>query len=600
MNAKVSHIFILIGLLVNLNQGFAQQKRLSKATYEALNNYVVYSNEVVYALNIMYSDFTRLNAQFNNYVEDKELDSLSYSKQNVLTNYDYFPVFPRDLYNKIYDDNIYIPYDQRGAPLQLVGKVVSVLEEIENHRNQLERYIQSDAYRQDTNLTKGYKLLRRVEVLYYDMFTLQEKLHWNLSTIIKEYNHPQRDSSFLLIFYELQPLVTQTKTVIKAIRADDQSSSLRYHIAKLAELARQLQHKKSELFAGVENDPNSLKSPLRRFDEIIGRAQNVLEGTKEFSSYPKYQNLLHPPYYYYYNVNMLKEYNRYGDGAATLFNKMIKNSSIYWLFEHEMPFLFQVVYPDIPAYDNMKKDTLPDPEVFIRRLMVEKARQDSIRQVKMDSIALAKQDSLIADSIASMKANPDVGDPSLNGFATNNLVFLLDISSSMDDPNKLPLLKDAMTYLLELMRPEDNITLITYSNKAEILLPPTSATQKDTILDAISNLKTLGKSNANKGLSLAYKTIKDNHLLDGNNKIILATDGGFRIKRKTKRIIKRNAATRKSSNLSVFYFSKKEYDHNKELLEQLAEWGRGRYSYIKKENAEKTLLIEAQAVRKNK
>ncbi len=573
--------------MLSVNMAYAQQKRLSTATSRALNNYIVYANEVVYGINLMYTDFVVLNSQFDDYI-DKKADSIFCNKHNILTNYEYFTVFPKELFNRIYDDNIYIPYDKRGLPLRLVGKIAGVLKEIEKNRSAIGDYITSEAYRDDKNLAQGFEMLKRVEVLYYDMFTLQEKLHWSLQAIMGQYSHAEIDNDLLIVIKELQPLLSQMKVVIKSIRAKDTSSSLLQNKQQLELLISQLSHHKNILFASISTDDHSLQSPQKRFEEILGRAKSILQVANEYLSNPQYQKKEHHPEHYYYNIDLLSQYNRYGDGAVTLFNKIINNSGVYWLLEHEMPFLFEVIYPDIPAYAKYQTDTLPDAEEFLKKLL-QKRREDSL--------AIVYKDSLETDSIA--MANPVVGQPSLNGFATNNLIFLLDISSSMDEEDKLPLLKEAMKYLLELMREEDNITLITYSTKVEIVLTPTAATHKDTILKSIESLLTEGTSNANKGIAIAYEIAKNNYIDGGNNRIILATDGGFKVENDTKRKIKHYANKKHQKTfLSVFYFSPKEYKHNKSLLQQIANWGAGKYSYIQRDNAEETLLIEAQSVRK--
>lgn len=597
------HFLVFCFCLTNLQ---AQNQRLSKSTYQALNNYIVYSNEVSHALNLMYFDFLHINDQFYQFVEDS-IDQVVYEKDNILTNPDYFPIYPRDLYPAILNDNIYIPYDKRGAPLQLIGKVVNVLKEIEDTRSLLAQYVETGDYKKDTNLVQGFKWLRRVEVLYYDMFTLQEKLHWNLTAIIQTYNSPQIDSNALRATQELQPLLKQSKLVIKAVRAGDTSSSLEYNFLKLNEFLISLEGRQESILKGLKKIPNSLRSPEKRFAEILNRTQNILKIAKEYQRNPKYQNLNFKTSYYYYNIDLLNSYNRSGDGAATLFNKFINDNDVYWLYEHEMPHLFEVLYPDIPEYEQYKAPDI-DIEELIRKKLREKYVADSIAQIKSDSIAQAKKDSAIyaqqiLDSIEYRKNNPQVGDMNLNGFATNNLVFLLDISASMKDTNKLPLLKEALVQLLDLMREEDNITLITYSGKAEVVLPPTSMTSeanKKRVIDIISQLSSDGSSDANKGIRLAYKTIEESIIKNGNNRVIMATDGAFNINSRVKKIIKRGTKEKDPIRLSIFYFSKKEYTHHKELLENLSEMGAGKYRHIKKENAKKILVIEAQEVRQKK
>lgn len=596
-------IFFLLACCLHLNSLDAQNQRLSKSTHRALNNYIVYSNEVVHALNLMYFDFLHINEQFFLYVEDS-IPKVTYKKDNILTNYEYFPVFPRDIYPKILSDNIYIPYDKRGSPLQLIGKVVNVLEEIENTRSLLSNYITTNEYQRDTNLTQGFQWLRRMEVLYYDMFTLQEKLHWNLSSIIQTYEQPLIDTNALIITQELQPLLKQGKLVIKSVRAKDSSKSLAQHIAKLREIITHLEQQKGRLFRTVPIDSNELTSPDRRFDAILLRSKNILKSGREYSNNPQYQNLDFEPHYYYYNINLLDNYNRTGDGIVTLFNKFINHSGVYWLHEHEMPHIFEVRYPNIPAYEQYQKNNF-NVDSIIAEALSNKAKADSIAKVREDSIAQVKEDSIsyaqhIQDSIEHRKNNPQPGDMNLTGFADNNLIFLLDISSSMSsDSNKLPLLKEALVQLLDLMRPEDKITLITYSGKAQIALPPTlvrTDEDKKNILNAIEGLASSGMSDANQGLKLAYETVEETIIKDGNNRIILATDGAIKVNQRVKGLIKKS--NRKNNiQLSVFYFSKKEYTHHKELLQELASTGSGKYSYIQRKNAKKILVIEAQAVR---
>lgn len=585
----------------------AQNQRLSKSTYQALNNYIVYSNEVSHALNLMYFDFLHVNDQFYQFVEDS-IDQVVYEKDNILTNPDYFPIYPRDLYPQILNDNIYIPYDKRGAPLQLIGKVVNVLKEIDDTRSLLAQYVKTGDYQKDTNLVQGFKWLRRIEVLYYDMFTLQEKLHWNLTSIIQTYTSPEIDSNALRVTQELQPLLKQTKLVIKAIRAGDTSSSLNYNCQKLKEFIRSLDVRKEGILRGLEKIPNSLRSPEIRIESILIRTKNILNVAGEYKNNPKYQSLDFKPNYYYYNIDLLDNYNRSGDGAATLFNKFINDNDVYWLFEHEMPHMFEVLYPNVPEYEAYKMPDI-DIDALIKEKLREKYVEDSLAQALSDSIAQVKKDSAIyaqeiLDSIEYRKNNPQVGDMNLNGFATNNLVFLLDISASMKDTNKLPLLKEALVQLLDLMREEDNITLITYSGKAEVVLPPTSVSSeenKQRVLSIIDRLSSDGSSDANKGIRLAYKTIAESVIKNGNNRVIMATDGAFKVSPKVKKMIKKGSREKDPIRLSIFYFSKKEYTHHKELLESLSKIGTGKYRYIQKENAKKILVIEAQEVRqKNK
>ncbi|MEL7342974.1 MAG: VWA domain-containing protein, partial [Bacteroidota bacterium] len=109
--------------------------------------------------------------------------------------------------------------------------------------------------------------------------------------------------------------------------------------------------------------------------------------------------------------------------------------------------------------------------------------------------------------------------------ATNHLIFLVDVSSSMNKPEKLPLLQESLYELVKMMRPEDHITLIAYSGKAVIVLEATSSAKEDYIFRNLSTLSTGGKTNVSKGLKLAYKLAQKHYVPGGNNRVILASDG---------------------------------------------------------------------------
>jgi Ca-activated chloride channel family protein len=166
----------------------------------------------------------------------------------------------------------------------------------------------------------------------------------------------------------------------------------------------------------------------------------------------------------------------------------------------------------------------------------------------------------------------------------------------MNKPERLPLLKRSVEQLLPLMRPEDYLTVVTYSGEATVVLPPTSAAQRERIMNTINNLRSGGVSDADEGLRLAYEVAQDHFISSGNNRIVLATDGKFELQPRTLKRISKEAE--RQIFLSVFYFGAQEPKATKELLEQIADTGRGRYCYMQEHNAQQNLLIEAQQVRR--
>lgn len=115
------------------------------------------------------------------------------------------------------------------------------------------------------------------------------------------------------------------------------------------------------------------------------------------------------------------------------------------------------------------------------------------------------------------------------GLPASNLVFLLDVSGSMDSPNKLPLLKSAFTMLVNELRPQDRVSIVVYAGAAGMVLEPTPGNRKEKILGAINRLNAGGSTAGGQGLMLAYRLAEENFIDGGNNRIILATDGDFNV-----------------------------------------------------------------------
>lgn len=175
----------------------------------------------------------------------------------------------------------------------------------------------------------------------------------------------------------------------------------------------------------------------------------------------------------------------------------------------------------------------------------------------------------------------------------SNLVFLIDVSGSMDSPDKLPLLKQAFGLLIDELRFEDRVAIVVYAGAAGLVLPSTSGSQKQKIRDALSMLEAGGSTAGAAGIRLAYEVAQQNHLYGGNNRVILATDGDFNVGVSSDaeliRLIeeKRNQGT----YLTVLGFGTGNLKDNK--MEQIADHGNGNYYYIDSRlEAEKVLVRE--------
>ncbi|MBV8520139.1 MAG: VWA domain-containing protein [Acidobacteria bacterium] len=162
----------------------------------------------------------------------------------------------------------------------------------------------------------------------------------------------------------------------------------------------------------------------------------------------------------------------------------------------------------------------------------------------------------------------------------NNLVFLIDTSGSMDEPDKLPLVQSAMSLLVDQLRPQDRVAIVTYAGSAGLVLPSTPGSEKGAILSALENLQAGGSTAGGQGIVLAYETAKANFLPKGNNRVILATDGDFNVGVTSDGELEQLIESKRNDGifLTVLGFGTGNIKDSK--MELLADKGNGNYSYI--------------------
>lgn len=162
----------------------------------------------------------------------------------------------------------------------------------------------------------------------------------------------------------------------------------------------------------------------------------------------------------------------------------------------------------------------------------------------------------------------------------SNLVFLIDVSGSMQAPNRLPLVQRSIGLLIDQLREEDRVALVVYAGAAGLVLPSTSGAQKEVIRAAVNRLSAGGSTAGGAGIQLAYDVAKQNFIKGGNNRVILATDGDFNVGASDDGSLTRLIEARRTEGtfLTVLGYG---YDNiNDQMLEQLADKGNGNYAYI--------------------
>ncbi|WP_439882521.1 YfbK domain-containing protein [Pontibacter sp. MBLB2868] len=161
-----------------------------------------------------------------------------------------------------------------------------------------------------------------------------------------------------------------------------------------------------------------------------------------------------------------------------------------------------------------------------------------------------------------------------------NLVFLIDVSGSMSSPDKLPLVKTGFKLLVDQLRPQDRVAIVVYAGAAGLVLPSTTGKDKPLIMQAIENLEAGGSTAGGAGINLAYKVAEENFSEDGNNRVILASDGDFNVGVSSDSELQRLIEKKRESGvyLTVLGFGTGNLKDSR--MEQLADKGNGNYAYV--------------------
>jgi Ca-activated chloride channel family protein len=174
----------------------------------------------------------------------------------------------------------------------------------------------------------------------------------------------------------------------------------------------------------------------------------------------------------------------------------------------------------------------------------------------------------------------------------SNLVFLIDVSGSMDTPQKLPLVKESLKLLVQNLRSNDRIAIAVYAGTAGLVLPSSDGAEKEEIFKAIERLKAGGSTAGGAGIKLAYRTALENFIDGGNNRIILCTDGDFNVGVSSTAELEALVTEYRKKNvyLTVLGYGMGNYKDGR--METLADKGNGNYAYIDNLNEAKKVLVD--------
>ena len=175
---------------------------------------------------------------------------------------------------------------------------------------------------------------------------------------------------------------------------------------------------------------------------------------------------------------------------------------------------------------------------------------------------------------------------------TSNLVFLIDVSGSMSQPNKLPLLKRGLGLLLDQLDDQDRVAIVVYAGAAGLVLDSTPASERQAIMRAMNRLAAGGSTNGGQGLALAYQVARDHFIEGGTNRVLLCTDGDFNVGAtgtdQMLDLVKKESKS--GTELTVLGFGMGNF--NDAMLEQISGWGNGSYAFIDTINEARKVLVQ--------
>ena len=173
----------------------------------------------------------------------------------------------------------------------------------------------------------------------------------------------------------------------------------------------------------------------------------------------------------------------------------------------------------------------------------------------------------------------------------SNIVFLIDVSGSMDEENKLPLLQSSFKMLLGQLRPDDKVAIVTYANGTKVALPSTSVKDKEKIIKVLDNLYASGGTSGGRGIQLAYEQAQKSFIKNGNNRIILATDGDFNIGINNTTDLEKFIEKQRKSGIYMSVLGFGIGNYRDDMAETIADKGNGNYAYIDNITEAKKVLV---------
>lgn len=558
-----------------------QTTPVSKDVFAALSEYVQFIDETWRQTRNMQATMNSFNSSAAYYktIED-------YSKHGGL-NFDFknFQV-PRSFYQKAVASGKVLPASISKSLNDQAEVLLNILHELNDQAAVLESEIAEKRYEKD-RLANVYKIIERQHELLTIWDERKEIFYNDVRKVFDAYPPASPSSSWYVSGSVLRTLTDlDHDEVFKARDYYSGKQDVTISTDKIDATLRDILAKEYENMKGIEKYGryNGL-CPYTPYEDLPAHSRTLSERLKELK--PGKGSMYEHPYHsmvYLYNA-IVDDYNKFCELSTTVPHLQTVHQPEMWVIkypedkkatpEKTIPVVAATGTAAVPATTSEVKP--PESKGSVKQ--TEKIVHDTVYIEKRDTVYLT---------------DPNEDLRSMEGYASNNLILLLDVSGSMNTPEKLPILKKSVLDMLSMMRQEDHVSIISFSGKPKTLLEAVSFKEEDKVRTAIDNLKSSGKTDGIAGLKLAYKVADENYIRGGNNRIILATDGEFSLNDEVLQMIGKFAND--DIFLTVFNFGKGVGNSNK--LEHLAKIGKGNYAYISKENVDVKLIREAKAKKK--
>lgn len=555
---------------------------MSRPVYTSLDRYIDYINETWRQTRYMHMVLTNLSSSADYY---RKLDSF---ERHGAMNFAYADfIVPRSAHQQAIVASKALPPAVAATLNAEATQILTILQEMDALAATLQIEVQEKRYEKD-RLARMTELLDREKELMKTWDQKKEKLYIDVRQAFNAWPPANKTTSWYSAGKALGDLADlDREALFQAKQHYDSETPLTVSTTAIDASVRDVIAREYENMKGIEKiGRNNGRCPYTPYEDLPESSRKLSEELRKLAPAVDARRE-HPYYYMVYQYNdIVDDYNKFcALSPDVLLLKKVKQPQLFLprYASQPLPEKRPVRQPtaQVPANDPTAKTLEQIPPTVVREpgQNTHTAQHDTVYIERRDTVYLS-----------------DVGEDirSMEGYATNHMVLLLDVSGSMNQPGKLPLLKKSVVELLSMMRTEDQVTIIAFSGKPKALLTAASFKEEEKIRQAIDDLQSSGKTDGNTALKLAYKLADQHYIRGGNNRILLATDGEFSVDSDVAGLI--DKFSREDIFLSIFNFGKGM--GASQSLEKLAVAGKGNYAAISPQNVDVKLIREVKAKKK--